>query len=39
MPPTNQIPQLFDLVMGNPPYVSFYSKQSQGGANTQKELD
>jgi hypothetical protein len=29
MPPTNQIPQLFDLVMGNPPYVNIANIQDE----------
>lgn len=32
-------PQLFDVIVGNPPYVSYYSRQSQGDENTQKQLN
>lgn len=29
----------FDVIIGNPPYVSFYSKQAQTSSNTEKELN
>jgi len=29
----------FDVIVGNPPYVSYYSKQSQADLNTKGELD
>jgi methylase of polypeptide subunit release factors len=29
----------FDVIIGNPPYISFYSKQAQTNADTEEELD
>lgn len=29
----------FDVVIGNPPYISYYSKQSQSGNKTKEELE